>query len=82
MTITRNKLQCVSSLQHKEDKWTKLHVKSLSDGLNYFDFVLSEGDLAVYAFGGHGYEMLKDDTQIVETKNGPFVSVDKDKEKF
>ena len=38
-------------------------------------FVLSEGDLAVFANGGHGYEILEDNTQIIESKNGPFNGV-------
>jgi len=46
------------------------------------DYVLYQGDLAVFGYGGHGYEILEDDTQIIESKNGPFVSVDKDKKKF
>lgn len=46
------------------------------------EFVLSEGDTAVFVNGGHGYEILEDNTQILEVKNGPFIDVDKDKEKF
>ena len=46
------------------------------------DYVLYQGDMAVFGYGGHGYEILEDDTQIIESKNGPFVSVDKDKKKF
>ena len=46
------------------------------------DFVLWEGDLAVYAYGGHGYEILADNTQIIEAKNGPFIDVKIDKTKF
>ena len=46
------------------------------------EFVLREGDTAVFAGGGHGYEILEDGTQVLEAKNGPFVSVEKDKEKF
>ena len=50
---------------------------------NFFDeFVLYEGDLAVFAYGGHGYEILENDTKIIESKNGPFTDVDKDKKKF
>tara|TARA_B100000886_G_C20257174_1_gene421330 strand:+ start:145 stop:543 length:399 start_codon:yes stop_codon:yes gene_type:complete len=45
-------------------------------------FVLFEGDLAVFADGGHGYEILEDNTQIIESKNGPFTGVEKDKIKF
>ena len=46
------------------------------------DFTLYEGDLAVYAYGGHGYEILEDDTKIIEAKNGPFIDVETDKTKF
>lgn len=46
------------------------------------EFVLKEGELAVFAYGGHGYSILEDDTQIIESKNGPFVDVDTDKTKF
>ena len=46
------------------------------------DFILYEGDLAVYAYGGHGYEILEDNTKIIEAKNGPFVDVSTDKTKF
>ena len=44
--------------------------------------VLRQGDAAVMIDGGHGYEILEDGTQVLEVKNGPFVSVDLDKEKF
>ena len=46
------------------------------------DFVLKKGDLAIFAYGGHGYEILEDDTKIIESKNGPFTNVKKDKQKF
>jgi len=46
------------------------------------DFILLKGDLAVFAYGGHGYEILEDDTQIIESKNGPFIDVETDKDKF
>ena len=46
------------------------------------EYVLYQGDLAVFGYGGHGYEILEDDTQIIESKNGPFISVDSDKKKF
>ena len=45
-------------------------------------FVLNTGDLAIFAYGGHGYEILEDDTQIIESKNGPFIDVDTDKSRF
>ena len=44
--------------------------------------VLTTGDFAVLAEGGHGYEILEDDTQVLEVKNGPFVTVEDDKEQI
>lgn len=49
---------------------------------HFDDFVMNEGDFAVFGCGGHGYEILDDDTQILETKNGPFIDVETDKTKF
>jgi hypothetical protein len=46
------------------------------------DCVLFEGDLTVFAYGGHGFEMLEDDTKIIESKSGPFTDVETDKTKF
>ena len=46
------------------------------------DLILNEGDLAIYVYGGHGYEILETDTKIIEAKNGPFIGVEEDKEKF
>ena len=37
------------------------------------DFILYKGDTAIFANGGHGYEILDDDTQIIESKNGHFM---------
>lgn len=46
------------------------------------ELVLKTGDLAIMAYGGHGYEILEDNTKIIEAKNGPFVSVEVDKVKY
>jgi len=56
-----------------------LYSESLEE-LESYD--LFEGDLAVFAYGGHGYEILEDETQVIESKNGPFVDVETDKTKF
>ena len=51
--------------------------------MNFIESViLKEGDLAIMAFGGHGYKILEDNTKIIEAKNGPFLSVDLDKVKY
>ena len=53
---------------------------SLYDGGKEFrSVVLYAGDLMVMLHGGHGFEILEPDTKIIECKNGPFISVEKDK---
>ncbi len=41
---------------------------------------LEKGDIAIFLNVAHGYQILENDTRIVEVKNGPFISLDKDKE--
>lgn len=43
---------------------------------------LIEGDCVMLYDGGHSFTILKDDTIFIEIKNGPFVSVEADKERF
>ena len=45
-------------------------------------FDIKEGDLLILLESGHGYEILEDNTKVLEIKNGPFSGVDIDKEKF
>jgi len=60
-----------------------MKVTLYDENQQYFDeFILHQGDLAVFAFGGHGYEILENDTKIIESKNGPFTDVETDKKKF
>ncbi len=50
---------------------------------NFFEsLILKKGDLAVFAYGGHGYTILEDDTKVIEAKNGPFIDVETDKKRF
>jgi hypothetical protein len=42
--------------------------------------ILVEGDISVILSCGHGYTILANNTKVVEIKNGPFFSVEKDKE--
>ena len=67
-----------------------VYVKSGSMKATIFDqemelvteLILKTGDMAIMAYGGHGYEILEDNTKIIEAKNGPFVSVEVDKVKY
>jgi len=40
---------------------------------------MAAGDIGVILGGGHGYYIMEDNTRIIEVKNGPFISVEKDK---
>jgi hypothetical protein len=42
--------------------------------------ILKAGDMCIILTVGHGYHILENNTRIVEVKNGPFLSVEKDKE--
>ena len=43
---------------------------------------LEAGDAIILLNGGHGYEILSDNTKVLEVKNGPYVGADKDRERF
>lgn len=43
---------------------------------------LGEGDIIILLNGGHGYEILEDNTKVIEVKNGPYVGVDKDRRRL
>jgi hypothetical protein len=43
---------------------------------------LCQGDVAVFLNGGHGYEILEDDTKVLEVKNGPYPGPEKDRERI
>ena len=57
-----------------------LCVTLYDDGEEFRTVILRAGDLIVMVAGGHGFEILEPDTKIVECKNGPFISVEKDKQ--
>lgn len=50
------------------------------DGKFIEEKVLKEGDFVINFAGGHGYEILEDDTQVFEVKNGPYPGLEKDKQ--
>jgi hypothetical protein len=49
------------------------------DNIVFHQEILKTGDLCVILTVGHGYQILQDNTKVIEVKNGPFVSVEKDK---
>ena len=44
--------------------------------------ILRQGDGLVLLSGGHGYEILSEDTVVIECKNGPYKGADKDRTRF
>lgn len=44
--------------------------------------LLKVGDFVCLYNGGHGFEVLEDNTKMIEVKHGPFMGVGKDKIKF
>ena len=40
---------------------------------------LVRGDILILLNGGHGYEILEDNTQVLEIKNGPYLGPEKDR---
>lgn len=40
---------------------------------------LIAGDIGIILTVGHAYQIIEDNTKIVEVKNRPFISVEKDK---
>lgn len=44
--------------------------------------VLKDGDTAVFLSGGHGYEILENNTQVLEIKNGPYLGQEKDRKRI
>ncbi len=61
----------------------KIRVSIFNDSKKLIDQTdISDGEIIVHAYGGHGYEILEDDTRFIEIKNGPFIGVERDKVKF
>jgi len=40
------------------------------------------GDVLILLRGGHGYEILEDNTQVLEIKNGPYVGANSDRRRL
>lgn len=46
------------------------------------DVLLESGDFLIALRGGHGYQILEDDTQVLEIKNGPYPGAERDRIRF
>ncbi|HCU07022.1 MAG TPA: hypothetical protein DIC42_05545 [Holosporales bacterium] len=45
-------------------------------------FVAHTGDIIILLNCGHGYEILEDNTEVLEIKNGPYLGADVDRRRF
>ena len=43
---------------------------------------LGSGDTLILLKGGHGYEILEDDTHVLEIKNGPYLGAEVDRRRI
>ncbi|HCT94550.1 MAG TPA: hypothetical protein DIC44_07030 [Rikenellaceae bacterium] len=59
----------------------KARVYSL-DEIFVEEIIVKEGDTIILLNSGHGYEILQDNTQVLEIKNGPYLGADIDRRRF
>lgn len=66
--------ECVIVIEGK----IKVTIFDDRDKILHTDMLIG-GDLIVCFEGGHSYDILENNTKVIECKNGPFISVEKDK---
>lgn len=60
----------------------RIRVDIYTDAREYYSSeVLNAGDIILLAGGGHGFAFL-DESEIIEIKQGPYLSFEVDKERF
>lgn len=61
----------------------RIRVDIYTEKKQYFKSIeLEAEDAIILLFGGHGYEILDDNTKVLEIKNGPYVGANKDRERL
>ena len=45
-------------------------------------FEARAGDVVILLECGHGYQVLEDDTRVLEVKNGPYLGAETDRRRF
>jgi hypothetical protein len=46
------------------------------------EIIAGEGDILILMESGHGYEILQDNTKVLEVKNGPYLGAEIDRRRF
>lgn len=75
--IERKSNQTQETVYLKSGKM-KIYLYSEKDKLVYEGIMLS-GDFAIIFRGGHGYDIVENNTQVLEIKNGPYLGLEVDK---
>lgn len=61
----------------------KVAASIFDEGGNFVERLeLSPGDTLILLKGGHGYEILEDDTHVLEVKNGPYPGAEVDRRRI
>jgi hypothetical protein len=61
----------------------KIRAAIYSLGRQFISFIeLEAGDILILLDCGHGYDILEDDTKVIEIKNGPYLGAEVDRERF
>lgn len=86
----RNKsLKAHEHIENKREVLKTQEVVIVMEGEVYVDFYFEneivrkekmiKGDFGIFLNGGHGFQIPDINTRVIEVKNGPFFSVEKDK---
>ena len=46
------------------------------------EIIVSQGEVIILLRGAHGYEILEDNTQVLEFKNGPYLGAEIDRKRI
>lgn len=52
------------------------------NGSHVEDLTVRRGDILVLLSGGHGYDILEDNTEVLEIKNGPYLGAEVDRRRL
>ena len=74
-------------IERTQESWVVLKGKAIVFVSNentkiIHEQIINAGQFFMSYKGGHGYEILEDETIVVENKLGDFIGVEEDKEKF
>jgi len=67
--------ECVICFKGSMEAWIYNDINDLVDKIT-----IKTGDFIILLSGGHGFIVKEDDTVLLEVKNGPFTSVEDNKE--